>query len=302
MLKQEIGKLQNHQLIDSGGGMRLEKFGDFTLARPDPGALWKKSQPESEWALADAVYIKRGDTKGKWKMNSKVPAKWLMSYEFNLGNSELSQSISFYAKLTPFKHTGVFPEQSANWDFIVKRIARSAVEDMKVLNLFGYTGIASVLCAKLGCEVTHVDSSRPAVSWAKENMLASGLPENSIRWIIDDIYKFVKREAKRGNKYNAVIMDPPAFGRGPKGELWKFNSGMPILLDVLKEICATGDELRFVIINAYAVSLPSLLLNNLLQDLSDYLELEAETDHGELVLQERSGRLLSTGMFGRLYQ
>ncbi len=291
MISEELSTLEDYELLDSGGGYRLERFGDYLLSRPDPAVLWKKTLPESVWQKADAVFVKNGEEKGAWKSKG-LPVKWPMHYA-----KGKSHELTFFAELSPFKHTGVFPEQSANWDFIVQRasIAKTKGKKLRVLNLFGYTGIASVLAAKLGCEVTHVDASKPSLDWARQNMLASGLPDDAIRWILDDCLKFVKREVKRGKEYDAVILDPPAFGRGAKGEVWKFNEDLPILLDNLKEILSK--DFQFVIINAYAVSVSSLLLKNLLEDFSE----KRKIDYGELVIKEKSGRLLSTGIFARLY-
>lgn len=293
MIKEEIGQLPGYELLDSGYGYRLEKFGEYVLSRPDPGVLWSRGLPDEEWQKADAIFVKRaGDSeeeRGGWQKNTAVPEKWQMAY----------RDIKFFVELSPFKHTGVFPEQVANWDFIVEQVGewqkKHPGKKMRVLNLFGYTGIASVLCAKLGCEVTHVDASRPSITWAKENMLLSGLPEDAIRWILDDCSKFVKREVKRGGNYDAVIMDPPAFGRGAKGEVWKFSEDLPKLLEDIKQILS--DDFGFLIINAYAVSVSSLLLKNLLLGLGKGENIE----HGELVLQQKSdGKLLSTGIFARL--
>jgi 23S rRNA (cytosine1962-C5)-methyltransferase len=306
MITEEHKPMLGYQLLDSGDGLRLEKFGQYTLVRPDPGALWKKDLPNAEWETADAVYIKKGESedgaageeqRGGWKLLSDVPEKWLMHH----GTGETA--VSFYAGLTPFKHTGVFPEQAANWDFMAEKIEAHSLDKLKVLNLFGYTGIASVLCAKLGCDVTHVDASKPSIAWAKENMAASGLPDNAIRWILDDALKFVKREARRGAKYNAVILDPPAFGRGAKNEVWKFSEDLPKLLDALGDIVETGKDFAFIVLNAYAVSSSSLLLKNLMDDFAVKLELnrDHEVDYGELVLKQASGRVLSTGIFSRLY-
>ncbi len=311
MITEEHKPLHGYQLLDSGDGLRLEKFGEYTLVRPDPGVLWKKDLPNAEWDVTDAVYTRKGEqdkglpdevqrswTKsGGWKLISEVPEKWPMHY----GTGE--SAITFYAGLTPFKHTGVFPEQAANWDFMAEKIEAHSLDRLKVLNLFGYTGIASVLCAKLGCDVTHVDASKPSIAWAKENMAASGLPGNAIRWMLDDALKFVAREARRGAKYNAVILDPPAFGRGASSEVWKFAEDLPKLLNVLGDIMETGKDFAFVVINAYAVSSSSLLLKNLMDDFAIKLELDRDhkIDYGELVLKQKSGRVLSTGIFARLY-
>ncbi len=315
MILEEIGSLPDYELLDSGEGYRLERFGEFVLARPDPAALWQRDLPQSEWQKADAIFRHAaGAGNGKWVLKKAIPERWLMRY--GSGPAE----ISFYAKLTPFKHTGIFSEQAANWDFVVSQAKKiyaskaaepsgsepsAASAGFKVLSLFGYTGIASVLCAKLGWQVTHADASRPAILWAKENMVASGLEQDSIRWILDDALKFVKREHRRGVKYNAIIMDPPAFGRGSKGEVWKFGEDLPKLFSALRGIAAAPEDFGFFIVNAYAVSAPSLLLKNLLDDFSAGIGLKpgaAEIDYGELVLRQKSNpnRLLSTGNFARM--
>ncbi|MDB4939936.1 MAG: rRNA (cytosine1962-C5)-methyltransferase [Candidatus Doudnabacteria bacterium] len=300
MIKEEIGDLKGYQLLDSGDGARLEKFGEYVLQKPDPAVLWTKSLPESEWKKADAIYIRGSEDRGNWKVqNKQMPEKWTLDYQIpNSSNPE--DKITFYAKLNPFKHTGIFPEQAANWDFITEKLqaAKKQNKELKVLNLFGYTGIASVLAAKLGAKVSHVDASRPSLNDAKENMLMSGLPEDAIRWILDDAVKFTKREAARGNKYDAIILDPPAFGRGAKGEVWKFSDDLPKLLEVLRKVCS--DDFQFLIINAYAVSVSAVLLKNLMEDFSKNMHPKF-IDYGELILKQKNGRLLSTGIFARLH-
>ncbi len=309
MILEEIGQLKGYALLDTGNGMRLERFGEYVLARPDPQVLWQRTLSEEEWQKADAIFEKSEEDRGNWKINNpKMAEKWIMDFE--VGTVPTKQKISFYAKLNPFKHTGVFPEQSANWQFMAEKIIAAQKlasfadgnRKLKFLNLFGYTGIASVLAAQLGCEVTHVDASKPSLTVAKENMLASNLPEDAIRWILDDATKFVKREVKRGNKYDGIILDPPAFGRGAKGEVWKFSEDLPILLKELEQICS--DDFQFLVINAYAVSVSSLMLNNLLQDLAKNIPNNKKNiDYGELVLKQenQSNRMLSTGIFARLY-
>jgi len=307
VMLEETANLQGYELIDSGEGSRLERFGGFVLSRPDPAALWKKTLPASRWDKADAVFIGRAsgrnqdelNEKGNWRKNSEIAEKWLMN--FVPAAAAADKKISFYAKLTPFKHTGIFPEQVANWNFLVDKFAGNPAETkapLRFLNLFGYTGIASVLAAQFGAEVTHVDASKPSIFWAKENMLASGLPEKAIRWIFDDCLKFVKREAKRGKVYDAILMDPPAFGRGPKGEVWKFNESLPKLFDEVRQILSPN--FKFVIINAYAVSVSSVLLKNMFEDFGFK---NRKIDYGELMLRQTTGkeRYLSTGIFARLY-
>ncbi len=320
MLLEEIGNLSGYNLLDSGNSERLEKFGDFILRRPDPGVLWQPDLSAEEWEKADAVYKRGGDAgladssdeiKGKWQIkNSEMPEKWQMEYAVQgYSGHGANENLKFFAKLTPFKHTGVFPEQAANWDFISVKLSQAGKSGYipQVLNLFGYTGIASVLAAKLGAQVTHVDASKPSLSWAKENMLLSGLPDDAIRWILDDALKFAKREVKRGKKYDAIIMDPPAFGRGSKGEVWKFSEDLPVLLDVVRQLLS--NDFLFLIVNAYAVSVSALTLNNMLEDLSDFKNSDGSSafgkrkiDYGELVLKQKSSeRLLSTGIFARLH-
>ena len=278
---------KDYELIDSGNGQRLERFGKFILIRPDPQVIWKPKKDNSFWGKADAVYESFGN-KGKWINKNKVPEKWQISYK----------DLSFFCKLTPFKHTGVFPEQSLQWDFMEEKIKRAGRE-INVLNLFGYTGISSLVCAANGAKVTHLDASRPAIGWAKENQEASGLLQKPIRWILDDALKFTQREVKRNVQYDAIIMDPPIYGHGPEGEKWDFNDSFPQLMEVCRNILS--DNPLFVIVNAYAISSSSIMLNNVLKD---YLaDLGGTFEYGELALQEKDGdRLLSTGIFSRWFK
>lgn len=270
------------ELLDSGNGQRLERFGKFVLSKPDPQAIWKPKLSDIEWDKADAVFL---EDKNGWQKNS-LPAKWQISYK----------NLKFFAKLTNFKHTGIFPEQILNWEFIEEKL-KSVNKETNVLNLFGYTGIASLVCAANGAKVTHVDSSKPAITWARENQALSGLTDKPIRWILDDAIEFSAREARRGNTYDAIIMDPPVYGHGPKGETWDFNKSFPILLENCKKILSPTP--LFVIVNAYAISSSSLMLVSMLED---YLNLPKEQiEYGELALQEKSReRYLSTGIFARL--
>lgn len=282
---------KDYELIDSGNGQRLERFGKFTLVRPDPQVIWKPKKDNSFWEKADAVYESFG-SKGKWINKNKIPEKWLISYK----------DLSFFCKLTPFKHTGVFPEQSLQWDFMEEKISLRQAQDKReinVLNLFGYTGVSSLVCAANGAKVTHLDASHPAIGWARENQEASGLLQKPIRWILDDALKFTQREVKRNVKYDAIIMDPPIYGHGPEGEKWDFNESFPKLMEICKNILSANP--LFVIVNAYAISSSSIMLNNVLQDyLSD---LGGTFEYGELALQEKDGdRLLSTGIFARWFK
>lgn len=280
----------DYELIDSGDGEKLERFGEFVLSRPDPQILWAKSLPISVWEQADAVFKKTYGDKGNWLKKRNLPEAWPMKW----------QDITTMAHLSPFKHTGVFPEQSAHWQWIKELIAEKKNADQSyqpnILNLFAYTGIASVVCAKAGAKVTHVDASRPSIGWAKQNQLASGLDERSIRWILDDVVKFVSREVKRGVKYDGIIMDPPIYGHGPTGEIWDFKVSFPRLLDLCTKILVP--EPLFLVINAYAISISALTLGNMLEEkMSNYA---GTIETGELILeQSNTQRPLSTGIFAR---
>jgi len=274
----------NYELIDSGEGRRLEKWGGYLLDRPDPQIIWKKSLSPEEWEKVDAYFKRISEDKGIWDIKTKIPEKWELAHS----------DVKFFAKLSPFKHTGIFPEQSTQWDYIYENV-KAEKREVKVLNLFAYTGIASLFAAKAGASVTHVDASRPAVTWANENRALND--ENwPIRWIIDDAIKFTAREIKRGVKYDAIIMDPPAYGHGPTGEVWDFNSDFPKLLTNCKELLSENP--LFVIINAYAISSSSITLANTLNDY--FGKLGGKIENGELTLKESSGgRLLSTGIWAR---
>ena len=281
---------EDYELIDSGNGERLERFGKYILVRPDPQAIWNHKLENEKWQKADAVYVQSG-TKGRWVNKNNVPEKWPVKYK----------DLTFYSKLSPFKHTGIFPEQSLNWDFIEEKLSlrQAQGKQVNILNLFGYTGISSLVCAKNNAKVTHLDASKPAISWARENQGASGLLKKPIRWIMDDAIKFIQREIKRNVRYDGIIMDPPVYGHGPEGEIWDFNKSFPLLIDLCRQVLP--DNPLFVVVNAYAISSSSVMLDNVLKDyLSD---LGGNFEYGELALQEKTGeRLLSTGIFGRWFR
>lgn len=263
----------DYQLLDSGDGLRLEKFGKYLISKPDPQAIWKKSLAQ-EWTKTDAKFENE-----RWNTSSNFPHKWPLTYK----------NLKFYAKLTPFKHTGIFPEQSINWDFIEEK----TVEQSNILNLFAYTGIASLAAAAKGAKVTHVDASKPSIGWAKENQEISELSDKPIRWILDDAIAFTSRELRRGVTYDGIIMDPPVYGHGPNGEKWDFNDSFPKLLQNCSLLLS--DNPLFVIVNAYAVSASSIMLQNILEDFLPKGNMES----GELALEQQNGRLLSTGIFAR---
>lgn len=268
----------NYELIDSGDGRRLERFGDYILDRPDPQIIWKKMLPPEGWQKANARFADR------W-INKNVPEKWPMEHS----------GIKFWAKLAHFKHTGVFPEQSGQWEYIFEEV-KGEGREVNVLNLFAYTGIASLFAAKAGAKVTHVDASRPAITWANENRDLNRMQDAPIRWIVDDAIKFTEREIKRGVKYDAIIMDPPIYGHTPNGKPWDFNKDFPGLLENCKKILS--DKPLFVLVNAYAISSSSITLANTLQGILG--NLGGTIENGELTLKETSaGRLLSTGIWAK---
>lgn len=268
---------QDYRLLDSGNGFRLEQFGKYLISKPDPQAIWNQSLSKSQWEAADARF-----ENNVWIKNPGFPEKWIVKYK----------NLSFYAKLTPFKHTGIFPEQSLNWDYIQESLKNIKYQP-NILNLFAYTGAASLAAAASGAKVTHLDASKPSIAFAKENQALSGLSQKPIRYILDDAVEFTAREIRRGSKYDGIIMDPPVYGHGPNGELWDFNKSFPVLLNNCSKLLS--DKPLFVIANAYAVSSSAIMLNNLFKD---YLP-KGNIEYGELALEQQNGRLLSTGIFAR---
>jgi len=271
---------QEYELIDSGDGMKLERFGKYIVARPDPRALWKKSD-EKSWNSADATFVRTSSTDGNWNIKNNPPDPWKVSYKH----------LSFILKPTSFKHVGVFPEQSVNWNWLADQINGAP---LKVLNLFAYTGGATLASAAAGATVTHVDAVKSAIDWANENLAASGLKDKPVRWIEEDAMKFVMREAKRGNTYDGIILDPPRFGHGAKGELWKIEEDLPKLFTEIEKILSPNP--KFILLNAYTADLSPLVLHHLLADVT-----KGETiTFGELTLKESiGGRLLPNGIFAR---
>ena len=239
-------KWKDYSVLDASGGEKLEQWGKYTLIRPDPQIIWNTARENPEWERADGHYIRSSEGGGHWE-ESRLPQVW------NIGYGELS----FALKPMGFKHTGLFPEQAVNWDWMAQKI-RARKRPVNLLNLFAYTGGATVACAAAGAQVVHVDAARGMVAWAKENAALSGLAQKPIRYIVDDCIKFVSREIRRGNRYDAIVMDPPSYGRGPGGEIWKLESG---IFDLL-ELCAgvLSDEPLFFILNSYTTGLsPSVM-------------------------------------------
>ena len=267
-----------YELMDSGEGMKLERFGDFTLARPDPQTLWNKSYP-AFWEKADANFSE------KWKKKKDFPESWTIKLH----------DLSFSLELGNFKHVGVFPEQIPNWQWM-QNIINEGDEKISVLNLFGYTGGATLACIKAGAEVTHLDGSRKAIEIAKENLRLSNLNGNKVRWILDDAKKFVYREIKRGKKYNGVVLDPPIFGRGPKGEVWKIEEDLlPLILYTQRLI---SEKPLFFLLNGYASLYSAIAYKNILEGV--FKSSGGNVEFGELAIEESSGaRVLPAGIFSR---
>lgn len=284
-------KQKEYELLDSGDGKKLERYGEYIMSRPDPEALWKRNLTDKEWEGADLEFIRNG-TKNKWIIKDGIPNNW----DINYGNLKLN------IKPTSFKHIGLFPEQLSSWEWMSNLITNFQLpinnEKKKpaVLNLFAYTGGATLACAKAGAEVAHVDSSKNAVEWARKNAELSGLKDAPIRWLIEDVILFLKREIKRGRKYDAIIMDPPAFGHGPKDELWKIDEDFLNLMDLCKELLS--DDPLFILINGYTAGYSSIVYQNNLMDLMK--EYKGKVEGGELVIEEtKSKRLLPSGIFAR---
>lgn len=267
----------SYELIDSGRGERLERFGEYTVSRPDPEALWEKSN-ETLWQVVDAVYTREGK-EGSWEKNKEVD-EWNISYG----------GINFDLRLTGFKHVGLFPEQKAHWQWLEDR-----VEGKKVLNLFAYTGGATLAASKAGAEVVHVDASKGAIEWARKNAELTGVADNPIRWIHDDVLTFLKREVKRGNTYDVVVMDPPVFGSGGGNKVWKIEKDFYELFSLVKQVLSENPTA--VIVHGYTAGYSPLSFLNNVKELEDLYG--GTTEHGELALKDRAGRLLSSGVFAR---
>ena len=245
-------KWEQYRLIDSADGEKLEYWGDYLLRRPDPQAVWSLKSDKKLWNKADAWYHRSKSGGGKWEyLNKKLPERWTVNY----------RNLTFNIKPMGFKHTGLFPEQAVNWDWFSELI-KKADRPIRVLNLFAYTGGATLAAASAGASVTHVDASKGMVTWAKENAAASGLSDAPIRWLVDDCVKFVEREIRRGNKYDGIIMDPPSYGRGPKGEIWKIEEKIHPFIQLCTQILS--DDPLFFLINSYTTGLQPAVLSYML--------------------------------------
>jgi len=287
----EANRWQDYELIDSGDGQKLERFGKYIFSRPESQAMWSRALPPSEWNTAHGVFIPSGEESGgHWDLKKRVDDQWVMNYPL-----PLQSNLRFNVMTTPGRHLGVFPEVASHWDFMADTLQRAGGKP-NVLNLFGYTGLASLAAAAAGASVTHVDASKKSVSWARENQDLSGLSNRPIRWIVEDALKYVQREAKRGVRYEGVILDPPKFGRGPKGEVWEVYKSLPTLLEEVRK--CLSDHPLFVIVTVYAVRASAIHVAQALDEIMS--KHKGSLDSGELVTREKSAnRLLSQAVYAR---
>lgn len=280
---------KSYELIDSGNFEKLEQFGEFCVRRPEPQALWTKSLSEEFWSIKANAHFKKekgSNERGVWDIKKGVPDKWFIPY-----NSK-NLALNFKISLSSFKHVGLFPEQASNWEFLATNIPKLNTAKPKFLNLFAYTGGASLVCRQMGADVTHVDSVKPVLSWARENMEVSKL--DSIRWMAEDALKFVKREARRGNHYQGILLDPPAYGRGPEGEKWVLEEQIDDLLRSVKEILDPKEHI--LLTNVYSLGFSTLVVENLVNGIFSVPE---NAQSGELYLNDQYDKKLPLGVFHR---
>lgn len=279
----------DYELIDAGDGQKFERFGPYRLVRPETQAIWTPALSMDVWEQADAHFRRTSneerDSPGEWSQRHPLPEQWLLHYN----------NLKCWVRLTPFRHTGIFPEHTAHWEWMRQQL-QQVQRQPDVLVLFGYTGLSTLFAAQLGARVCHVDASRPAVRWAQANQLASQLQDRPIRWIIDDVVKFVRREIRRGSRYDMILMDPPVFGRGPKGEIWRLGEALPNLLSLCTEILS--DQPVGVLVNAYATNFSSIALYNTLA--AAMQPFAGVVSAGELALVDTTmRRLLPTALYAR---
>jgi 23S rRNA (cytosine1962-C5)-methyltransferase len=264
----------HYELLDSGSGRKLERYGRFRVVRPEPQCLWRPALPEADWAGADAVFDPEGEEDaGRWRFPRPLDQRWPLAW----------RDVKFFGRFTSFRHLGFFPEQAANWAFL-DEATRAAGEAPKILNLFGYTGVASLVCAAAGASVTHVDASKRAVGWARENAELAGMSDRPVRWICEDARRYVQREARRGSRYDGIILDPPKYGRGPNGEVWRLYEDLPELLRTCAELLS--DKASFLIANVYAERISGLAAACLMREALEGRG--GRIDWGELALAEPS--------------
>ncbi len=287
-----IPEWAEYELVDSGDGKKLERFGEFTLVRPEPQAKWAAGLPEQRWETADGEFIKaRSGQRGQWKLRKATPARWPMR----------RKSLRFWVQPAPSGHLGVFPDQACHWDWI-EEVTKQAARPAKALCLFGHTGLATLAVAAAGAEVTHVDASRKAMALARENQSLSGLRERPIRWIVEDAMTFVRREARRGSRYDALLLDPPRFGRGPDGEIWKLDESLPELLTACAKLLS--DSPVFVLLNVYSTVLTQGRIQKEAEQLRRYLKEMLQKSlvtitAGDLAIEDSARRRISASVFSR---
>lgn len=275
---------KEYEILDMANGEKLERWKDVILVRPDPQIIWKEKSFPQKWKQVNAIYHRSKTGGGAWEYTKKMPATWKVHYK----------NLTFQIKPMGFKHTGLFPEQAVNWDWMIEKIQKAG-RPIKVLNLFAYTGGATVACLSAGASVCHVDSSKGMVTWAKENVMVSGLQDKPVRYIIDDVVKFVNREIRRGNTYDAIIMDPPSYGRGANGEVWKFEEQIADLVALCTKVLS--EKPLFFLINSYTTGISSAVLKNLL---SIYVPYKGNIENGEIGLpMTGSDMVLPCGIYGR---
>ncbi|WP_128895338.1 class I SAM-dependent methyltransferase [Longirhabdus pacifica] len=277
---------KDYELVDTGNGEKCERWGNVKLRRPEPQAIWPIENEKKHWTKVDAHYHRSTSGGGHWEYHQTLPERWTVQFG----------DLSFYIKPTNFKHTGLFPEQAANWTWIINKI-KNANRPIKVLNLFAYTGGASVAAASAGAEVCHVDASKGMVQWAKENLHLSGLGDRKVRFLVDDVFKFVQREIRRGNHYDAIIMDPPSYGRGPNGEVWKLETHLYEFIQTCMNVLS--DDPLFMLVNSYTTGISPQILNNIMtQTMSQTYKGTLTT--GEIGLPITASQLvLPCGIVGR---
>jgi len=277
---------KDYKILDMADGQKLERWGNVILSRPDPQIIWKNKSFPNKWKDINAVYHRSSSGGGSWEFKKKMPEKWQIKYK----------DLTFNIKPMGFKHTGLFPEQAVNWDWMIEKIQK-ANRPIKVLNLFAYTGGATVACSYAGASVCHVDSSKGMTTWAKENIESSGLKERPVRFIVDDVIKFVSREIRRNNKYDAIIMDPPSYGRGAKGEVWQFENDIYDLVELCTNVLS--DKPLFFLINSYTTGISSKVLADILE-LTVAKKYRGKIESGEVgIPMENSNLVLPCGIYGR---
>lgn len=274
----------DYECIDSGNGEKLERFGTYMIIRPDPRIFWTPSLPVERWKSADATFIQSDSAAGRWVIQNPAPNPWRIGYK----------NLTFQLQSTNFKHVGIFPEQAVNWDWITDTVNK---KPLRILNLFAYTGGATLAGASAGALVTHVDSVKSVLAWAKKNAELSHVAPTQVRWICDDAYKFVLREGRRNSTYDAIIMDPPRFGRGSQGEVWKLHEDLPKLLHACLAILSPNSH--FFLVNTYTADISSIVLGHLLRDM--FKNQGGSIDYGELAIQESSAgkRFIPHGIYAR---